>query len=122
MQLLKAVLMPLADSHALNGGASHWPGVACCHTNWFNDQTLIRSDLDELHPKVLMLHSAICDVQCCLCPATWAEDGLHMNVFRTLQVLMVDMERRALVVKGSVPGKPGSVIEITPGKLVGKNC
>ena len=40
----------------------------------------------------------------------------------SLQVLMVDTERGALVVKGSVPGKPGCVVEITPGKIVGKNC
>ena len=39
-----------------------------------------------------------------------------------MQVLMVDVERRALVVKGSVPGKPGTVVEVTPGKVVGKNC
>ena len=32
---------------------------------------------------------------------------------------MVDTARGALVVKGSVPGKPGCVVEITPGKIVG---
>ena len=50
------------------------------------------------------------------------KDGLYKVVLCMLQVLMVDVERRALVVKGSVPGKPGAVLEITPGKLVGKNC
>ena len=33
----------------------------------------------------------------------------------------VDTERHALVVKGSVPGKVGNVVEITPAKLVGVN-
>ncbi len=35
---------------------------------------------------------------------------------------MIDLEKGAIVVKGSVPGKPGSVLEITPNKVVGKNC
>lgn len=38
------------------------------------------------------------------------------------QVMMVDAERGAIVVKGSVPGKPGNILEITPAKQVGKNC
>ena len=49
-------------------------------------------------------------------PHDWLIEAL------SLQVLMVDTERGALVVKGSVPGKPGCVVEITPGKIVGKNC
>ncbi|GLC47033.1 Plastid ribosomal protein L3, imported to chloroplast, large ribosomal subunit [Pleodorina starrii] len=36
-------------------------------------------------------------------------------------LLKVDSERRALIVKGSVPGKVGNVVEITPAKLVGVN-
>jgi large subunit ribosomal protein L3 len=32
------------------------------------------------------------------------------------------MERRAIVLKGSIPGKPGGVVEITPCKIVGTNC
>jgi hypothetical protein len=36
---------------------------------------------------------------------------------RSLQVLKVDLERRAIVVKGSVPGKPGNVLEIAPAKV-----
>lgn len=39
-----------------------------------------------------------------------------------MQVMMVDMERGAIVVRGSVPGKPGNILEITPSKRVGKNC
>ena len=38
-----------------------------------------------------------------------------------LEVLMVDPERRAIVVKGAVPGKPGNVLEILPTKIVGVN-
>jgi hypothetical protein len=36
---------------------------------------------------------------------------------RSLQVLKVDMERRAIVVKGSVPGKAGNILEIAPAKV-----
>lgn len=38
-----------------------------------------------------------------------------------LQVLMVDVEKGAIVVKGSLPGKPGNLLEIAPAKFVGKN-
>ncbi|CAK0744276.1 hypothetical protein CVIRNUC_001535 [Coccomyxa viridis] len=48
--------------------------------------------------------------------------GNKRRTIKGLEVLMVDTERGALVVKGSVPGKPGCVVEITPGKIVGKNC
>lgn len=56
--------------------------------------------------------------------------GLHMagqmgNVrrkVRSLQVLKVDLERRAIVVQGSVPGKAGNLLEIAPAKVVGTNC
>jgi len=41
---------------------------------------------------------------------------------RKLQVVKVDLEKGALVVKGSVPGKPGNVLTITPAKVVGENC
>lgn len=40
---------------------------------------------------------------------------------RKAEVLLVDAEKRAIVVKGSVPGKPGNVVEITPAKKVGIN-
>jgi ribosomal protein L3 len=39
-----------------------------------------------------------------------------------LQVLYIDAEQGALVVKGAVPGKPGSFVEVTPNKVVGVNC
>jgi large subunit ribosomal protein L3 len=41
---------------------------------------------------------------------------------RAATVLKVDGERGAIVVKGSVPGKPGTVLELAPAKIVGKNC
>ena len=37
------------------------------------------------------------------------------------QVIKVDQELGAIVVHGSVPGKPGNVLEITPAKIVGIN-
>jgi large subunit ribosomal protein L3 len=40
---------------------------------------------------------------------------------RKLKVIKVDQERGAIVVHGSVPGKPGNVLEITPAKIVGVN-
>jgi large subunit ribosomal protein L3 len=41
---------------------------------------------------------------------------------RSATVLKVDGERGAIVVKGSVPGKPGALLELAPAKVVGKNC
>ncbi len=38
---------------------------------------------------------------------------------RGLTILKVDNERNLLVVKGSVPGKPGSLVNIRPAKRVG---
>jgi large subunit ribosomal protein L3 len=38
---------------------------------------------------------------------------------RGLTILKVDPERNLLVVKGSVPGKPGSLLSIRPAKRVG---
>jgi hypothetical protein len=37
------------------------------------------------------------------------------------QVLTVDPELNAIIVHGSVPGKPGNVLELTPAKIVGVN-
>ncbi len=39
---------------------------------------------------------------------------------RKLQVVEVDAERNLLIIKGSVPGKPGALLSITPTKKVGK--
>ena len=38
---------------------------------------------------------------------------------RGLTILKVDSERNLLVVKGSVPGKPGALLDIRPAKRVG---
>ena len=47
--------------------------------------------------------------------------GAERVKLRKSEVLLVDLEKRAIVVKGSVPGKPGNVVEITPSKIVGVN-
>lgn len=47
--------------------------------------------------------------------------GAQRVKVRKSEVLLVDTEKRAIVVKGSVPGKPGNVLEITPSKIVGVN-
>lgn len=55
--------------------------------------------------------------------------GLHMAGHmgakrvktRKLKVLTVDPELNAIIVHGSVPGKPGNVLELTPAKIVGVN-
>jgi len=47
--------------------------------------------------------------------------GAERVKVRKSEVLLVDVEKRAIVVKGSVPGKPGNVVEITPSKIVGVN-
>ena len=41
---------------------------------------------------------------------------------RGLVILKVDTERNLLVVKGSVPGKPGSLLDIRPAKRVGSKA
>ncbi|KAK9827647.1 hypothetical protein WJX81_003535 [Elliptochloris bilobata] len=43
--------------------------------------------------------------------------GNKRKTLRNLQVLMVDTEESAIVVKGSIPGKPGGLVEITPHKI-----
>lgn len=40
---------------------------------------------------------------------------------RKLQVVRVDAENQCILVKGSVPGKPGGLLRVTPSKIVGKN-
>ena len=49
---------------------------------------------------------------------------MHYNTtspLRFVQVLKVRPDIGAIVVKGSVPGKAGNVVEITPAKIVGVN-
>jgi len=38
---------------------------------------------------------------------------------RSLEILKIDIDQNLLVVKGSVPGKPGSLLNIRPAKRVG---
>jgi len=38
---------------------------------------------------------------------------------RALEILKIDTNHNLLVVKGSVPGKPGSLLNIRPAKRVG---
>lgn len=40
---------------------------------------------------------------------------------RKLEIVQVDAENACVLVKGSVPGKPGNLLRITPAKVVGKN-
>ena len=46
--------------------------------------------------------------------------GHQRKVSKKLHILKVDTERQAIVVSGTVPGKPGNLVEITPAKIVGK--
>lgn len=46
--------------------------------------------------------------------------GGTKTTIRKLTVVRVDSERNLLLVKGTVPGKPGALLNITPAKLVGK--
>ncbi|MBW4624387.1 MAG: 50S ribosomal protein L3 [Brasilonema octagenarum HA4186-MV1] len=39
---------------------------------------------------------------------------------RQLTVVRVDPERNLILIKGSVPGKPGNLVDIVPAKVVGK--
>merc|ERR1712216_167590 len=47
----------------------------------------------------------------------------HQRVtVRKLKIIKIDSHLDAIVIKGSVPGKPGSVLSLTPSKIVGKNA
>lgn len=48
--------------------------------------------------------------------------AVHKHIVELLQVLMIDPELNAIVVKGAIPGKAGNLVEVTPAKVVGKNC
>jgi large subunit ribosomal protein L3 len=48
--------------------------------------------------------------------------GNKRITIRKLEVLLVDAEVNAIVVKGAIPGKAGNVVEITHSKIVGTNC
>lgn len=44
--------------------------------------------------------------------------GATQVTIRKLQIVEVDTERNLLLIKGSVPGKPGTLLNITPAKFV----
>jgi large subunit ribosomal protein L3 len=39
---------------------------------------------------------------------------------RKLKVVKIDAERNLLIVKGSIPGKPGNLVSVTPATIVGQ--
>ena len=43
------------------------------------------------------------------------------HIPRAPQILKVDLERQAIVIKGNIPGKPGNLIEMTQAKILGTN-
>lgn len=47
--------------------------------------------------------------------------GSGRTKVRKLEIVKVDPELRAVLIKGSVPGKPGNLLRITPAKIIGKN-
>lgn len=46
--------------------------------------------------------------------------GATQVTIRKLTVVKIDTERNLLLIKGAVPGKPGTVLRISPAKVVGK--
>ncbi|GAX78833.1 hypothetical protein CEUSTIGMA_g6270.t1 [Chlamydomonas eustigma] len=48
--------------------------------------------------------------------------GAERRTAKHNQILKIDAARKAIVVKGSLPGKTGTVLELSPAKLVGTNC
>ena len=47
---------------------------------------------------------------------------LHCPPALLPQILKIDVERKAIVLKGTLPGKTGAVLEVSVAKIVGKNC
>merc|ERR1712113_1242374 len=47
--------------------------------------------------------------------------GNKRVTIRKLQILKIDKELNAIVIKGSVPGKPGNTLSLTLAKILGKN-
>lgn len=65
----------------------------------------------------------------CADPARVLPGGKHAGhmgydrvTMRKLRVVRIDTDLQAIVVKGSVPGKAGNLLEVTPAKIVGENC
>merc|ERR1719382_355238 len=47
--------------------------------------------------------------------------GNQRVTIRKLKILKIDKKLNAVVIKGSVPGKPGNILSLTPAKILGKN-
>lgn len=47
--------------------------------------------------------------------------GASQVTVRRLTVVRVDAERNLLIIKGALPGKPGTLLNITPAKTVGRS-
>merc|ERR1711904_681165 len=43
--------------------------------------------------------------------------GNELVTIRKLRILSIDMELNAIVLKGSVPGKPGSILSLKPSRI-----
>jgi large subunit ribosomal protein L3 len=48
--------------------------------------------------------------------------GNTLTKIRKLTVVKIDADRNLLLVKGSIPGKPGNLVSITPATIVGQNA
>jgi large subunit ribosomal protein L3 len=46
--------------------------------------------------------------------------GATEVTIRKLSVVKIDSERNLILIKGAVPGKPGTLLNITPAKKFGK--
>jgi large subunit ribosomal protein L3 len=46
--------------------------------------------------------------------------GGERVTIRKLTIVQVDAERNLLLIKGAVPGKPGSLLNIQPATIVGQ--
>ncbi len=46
--------------------------------------------------------------------------GASQVTIRRLTVVRVDAERNLLLIKGALPGKPGTLVNITPTNKVGR--
>ena len=49
------------------------------------------------------------------------QDGNRKVTIRKLTVVSVDAERNLLLIKGAVPGKSGTLLNIRPATIVGKS-
>ncbi|APB34312.1 50S ribosomal protein L3 [Gloeomargarita lithophora Alchichica-D10] len=45
--------------------------------------------------------------------------GNHRVTIKDLSIFRIDPERNLILIRGSVPGKPGALVSVTPAKFVG---